>query len=95
MFAVVPQNITVQIGGMAELECADTIGTAVQWEWVGHASLPLSIVKDNGALLIIVTTEEYNGGVFRCSISNTTHFITADAHLTVIGMCVCVCARVI
>lgn len=81
MFVVTPTNKTVELGGSFELECADNIGSYVQWEWIGHASLPLSFIGLNGALQVVNVAEGLNGGVLRCLAGG----IVADAHITVVG----------
>ena len=82
-FIVTPANVTARLGETAEFECAVNTGEQVQWEWVGHASLPLSVIQENGALLLIQVGEEQNGGVFRCRAEE----MVAEAHLSVVGMC--------
>ena len=81
-FIVTPQNITVSLGAIFELECADNLGSEVQWAWIGHASLPLSVIDSNGALVVFQAAKEMNGELFRCSVGD----LTSDARVTVVGM---------
>ena len=80
-FIVTPQNITVPLGITFELECADNLGSEVQWSWVGHASLPPSVIDSNGVLVIFQANREMNGELFRCSVGD----LTSDARVTVVG----------
>ena len=82
MFIVTPQDITAQVGEDIEFECITNTGSDVQWERIGHMSLPISSSILNNGALKITKIEEYFGGTYCCSNGNLSTMVT----LKVVGM---------
>ena len=76
-----PSDVTALKGDNVSLWCVADSGEPVNWEHVGHDSLPPSAKVLPSDLLVLERVGSSEEGVYRCSVGDAS----VDATVTVVG----------
>ena len=93
-FLKTPQDVHVQVGSTAELECL-AVGLptlVVSWQKDGVSNFPAIQekrwhIEPAQSVIFITNVKEVDGGVYSCVATNEHGSVTANATVSVTGLC--------